>query len=459
MKKNIPKNTDLLRPDFSLLTAKRPSDTSFADSKKLFSVPPAPNLQKIAERECESYQNPPFAAGLIQQVRLYRRKTKSAFHDRFYTDAEKYFMQSAEKCDPVHFYCSLPRYSVMNDEQLRYYFYWRQCIRTQNYPPADPAYIFLLAFEIINLPKKIPPKEGLTLLCNLWLHYRQSYAQLNSYFGEWICDYCLIHKLTPPYEQLHSALPELISHVSFGEFFLPTDQNRKSPFSVFLIDALCPYRYRSSKFYPQNAALYDRHIYPAVAEVLEKMWIDGYDLGLQLQTVVRESFAGALCPPEQKYRMEISYFSIEKSIPLKLLIGDVVKSAENCLRETLQIRRSLQTTVIGEDIKLLMQSYFTRRLESTTPKASNAEAENVFDRFLQALSPKEVSVLQAVIIDDRETLCADKDRIEALCRHINCVAVQTFGAAAVQSDAGQTVPNEQYINEITDAFIRKEEQE
>ena len=157
--------------------------------------------------------------------------------------------------------------------------------------------------------------------------------------------------------------------------------------------------------------------------------------------------------------MEISYFSIEKSIPLKLLIGDVVKSAENCLRETLQIRRSLQTTVIGEDIKLLMQSYFTRRLESTTPKASNAEAENAFDRFLQALSPKEVSVLQAVIIDDRETLCADKDRIEALCRHINCVAVQTFGAAAVQSDAGQTVPNEQYINEITDAFIRKEEQE
>jgi hypothetical protein len=114
----------------------------------------------------------------------------------------------------------MPQYDQMTLSQLSYYLYWRGEIRKGVYIKTDINYLFLYAYEIINLPDRIPPRKGAIELTRLWAAYREDFRYLDKYLGEWLCDYCLIHKVEPDWVTLDVFSGEVASKVSMPEFYL-----------------------------------------------------------------------------------------------------------------------------------------------------------------------------------------------------------------------------------------------
>ena len=85
---------------------------------------------------------------------------------------------------------------------------------------TDYSYIFLYLFEIINLPEKIPAREGALILSRLWKTYRTEFHYLDKYFGEWLCDYCLIHAVSPDWDVLEDFVGDISGKVSLPEFYM-----------------------------------------------------------------------------------------------------------------------------------------------------------------------------------------------------------------------------------------------
>ena len=97
-------------------------------------------------------------------------------------------------------------------------------------------------------------------MCRLWMSYRDSFPRLDRYMGEWICDWCLIHRLPPPLEQIAPALPSLPEKVSLKEFYMRYDDNGQCPLDETLLDMLTSYHWQTSKYVtPQNRALFRTH--------------------------------------------------------------------------------------------------------------------------------------------------------------------------------------------------------
>ena len=111
----------------------------------------------------------PLSNPLIRKVTVRRFKGGYDFYESFRKAALLYYDVATEVAPFVPFYSYMPQYAQMNAEQKSYYFYLRSEIRSGNYSlRADVSYIYLYVYEILNLPEKIPPEEGIVLLCRLW---------------------------------------------------------------------------------------------------------------------------------------------------------------------------------------------------------------------------------------------------------------------------------------------------
>lgn len=402
------------------------------------------------------YTDPPFGGGLIKEVRLYQRQSKSVFEDRFLDDACKNFDKISFASKPVRFFSSAPRYSAMDKNQSEFYFYLRECIRGGKYPAADAAYLFLFAFEVIALtPKKISPDEGVRLLCDVWLAYRTAYPALDTYFGEWVCDYCLIHRVAPPYEKMRPALFSIIGRASFGEFYLPTGSDVNEPFSEFFISALGGYDHRRSKFYAENRESYERYVVPAASGALFEMQNDGYDMGFNLQSAARESFVGAPCPDAAKYRIEISYLCVAASPLMKIFTGDVLKLAENELRRRLGISAMLRTSVAGRDAEQYTKECFEKLY-------GEGDASGDMYRFVCSLSKEEHLALLAALGADAEAFCETERSFGGphgeLLSKINAAAKKMLGDEVLGQSGDTVFVLDEYIDAVTEAVIKKEEE-
>lgn len=111
-----------------------------------------------------------------------------------------------------------PQYDQLSQSQLDFYLYFRQLVRSGEYPTVDSSYIFLLLYEIINLPELIPAEKGAEMIARLWKAYRDTYPYLDKYIGEWLCDYCLIRHTAPP-AFVFDFCGEAIQKLSFPEFY------------------------------------------------------------------------------------------------------------------------------------------------------------------------------------------------------------------------------------------------
>ena len=315
---------------------------------------------------------------LLLSVGVWRWPAKYHFFDRFHADALRYFDRSEPLCDYVPFYAYVPQYHMMNPDQLRYYLFFRSEVRRGRYPRTDYSYLFLYLYEIINLPEKIKPGEGLRAMTALWLAYREAFPRLDRYLGEWVCDYCLCNKLPMPYETLRPVLGELFDKVSLKEFYIRVEKDGGSPFSASLCDALTDYDWRTSKFVtPQTRQAFTEHYYAAILYALNEVWRGESDfaelLGLSEITQTRDAYAGAICTHNVKRRVDIRLLSVSRSYQFRTLLTLLCKFCENAIRAHFGIKARLSCVGLDERLRDAARRYFDTHLP---PLSKLKQAEN-----------------------------------------------------------------------------------
>ena len=303
---------------------------------------------------------------LIESVTVKPWPTRYSFYESFRRNALRYADRAGAPCEAVSFFSYTPQYAQLSAEQLRYYLYWRSEVKAGRYLPADYAYVLLFLYEIINLPDKIPPREGVDLLCRVWQAYRDIYPKLDRNLAEWVCDYCLIHHLPPPAERYAPFFTTLLHTASLKEFYVGYDGSAASPYASALFSYCSSYNWRNGKFItPENRHLFETHIRGAFLHAWGKVEAEHKTVfapvgksAMVHAVTTRDAFGGALCCFDQKRRIEVKYLACSRSIELRYTVTDTVKYAENQVRGLLGIRSRFHTPNLPMPLRQAVDEYF-----------------------------------------------------------------------------------------------------
>ena len=314
---------------------------------------------------------------LLHRVRVYGWQTGYHYFDSFVEDARRYdAMKPPKTAEKAGFFSYFPQYTQLSRRAEAWYLFWREYVRQGQYPDTDYAYILLYLFELINLPVATPA-EGRArrdAMAKVWMAYRKPFPQLDHYMCEWLCDYCLVHRLTAPVDLLAPALDTIISEARLKEFYLSTavrlpegegDAAMETALATanILMRHCCQYDYRKSKFSQgEHKKLFDSTIPAAVAHALPLLLGGGGSTGkpavtMLESTVTRDAFVGALCSYRNKRRIEVAYTSFSRSHELRFLMGDMVKHVENRLRAWIGVRSKLSVMSLPIPLRDALDAY------------------------------------------------------------------------------------------------------
>ena len=307
---------------------------------------------------------------LIHRVKIYRWKNTYQYYEDFVRTAEKLQAVRGVPCQSVKFFSYVPQYSQMTRAQFGWYLWFRECVRRGEYPETDYSYILLYAYEIINLSEQLNPLDGQGLLLGLWLHYREAYRQLDSYFPDWICDYSLIHHLPPP--QLDAkARAVLMERCGLKEFYVGGDS--EEGYLQALMTFCCNYDYKKSKFCTEeHQDLFERSMKEVLRVTVRKLSEDGKLFsasGMEDSRLTRDAYSGALCSYRMKRKLEVSYCSFSRSHELRFLITDILKYTENKIRGYMGVRSRLSIYALPTSVRELIDCC----METLLPKKVSAE--------------------------------------------------------------------------------------
>lgn len=292
---------------------------------------------------------------LITAVTIRPRLSPSRFYADFLNDAKKYLDLHGKECKAVPFPAYIPEYRSMKKAQLDFYLYFRDCARRGEKLDAPISYILLLLFEIINLPDDIPPKEGAELMCRVWLLYRETYARLDSYVADWLCDYCLIHRIEPPKMSLEHA--DILAEASgFPEFYFdPAKTDRYK-----LLCKVARHTPNVDGKYPETEVYLRKHL----VNVIDRLVVERRGAALSLDDVLtlttgaRTAYRSALCAYNNNALISYTYRSFSKFTLSAQKLADCVKYAENRIRAFLSIRSRLKCPLLPDADKVIIDGYF-----------------------------------------------------------------------------------------------------
>lgn len=305
---------------------------------------------------------------LIKEIKVCLWPSRYSFYSQFRNDAIKLYGKEGKPCPHVHFFSYTPQYSQLNRDQTDFYLYFRSMIRQGNAIKADYSYILLLIYEIINIPDILPPEEGIKLLNLIWLSYRKEHPKLDRHLSEWVCDYCLIHRIEAP--GLHPSLCDYGALASaLKEFYVGLnriDDGKASPYASALFAYAPSYNYRTGKFInDENRELFDTHIKNAFIYAFTKaekekltVFVPIGSSSMTDKKAVRDAFGGALCAYSIKRQIYVSYLSCSRSPEVRYTVTDAVKYAENQVRAMLGIRSRFHTPNLAQPLKTAIDEYF-----------------------------------------------------------------------------------------------------
>lgn len=301
------------------------------------------------------------------------------FHDSFRKNALAYFDYEGEKCEFCYFYSFKPQYSQMTAAQRQYYFYWRSELRRGNCIRTDYSYIYLYAYEIINLPDRVDKNEGLALLCRVWREYRKSFPRIDTYLAAWIQDYCLIHELPCPLNELDKFIFDAVSNSSFKEFYL-SDISVNDTATSAMLGILSDYDWRCGKYASgDRAAGYKLHMEAVMRRVLASLLSDNGHIHQEMRHISRRAFDGALCTHKIRCMLEIDYYSLSDADFMRSSVTAAVRYAENKLRAALGVKSRLAVKELQDEHKTVIDAYFAEVVARDSKKASLPEYEKLYD--------------------------------------------------------------------------------
>ena len=393
-----------------LVPKKKPSMTRFSTSEKteeviIYGEDPAKNARAASERKLSfgAYEASrqgtnaklsetsyvPSNSRLIKRVTIKPSIDRFDFYDTFRKAALIYYEYKCGKCDFVPFYSYKPQYSQMNIEQKKYYFYWRDEVRKSRYLKTDYSYIYLYAYEILNLPERIGREEGIRLLIDVWKAYRRELPGIDQNFAAWVQDYCLVYQLPCPFESIKDFLFDVINVSPFKEFYLSASIGVENS-SAAMLAYLSDYDWRKGKYAGGDSAdIYRMHVEGAMQRVFAKILNDDIVKKNHPVKISRTAFPGSLCTHSVKCILELEYYSISDSPELRGLVTASLKHTENKLRACLGVKSRLAVKDLTDDLRGIIDKYFETellRLRKEQERANQPEYERLYDAVRDDIS-------------------------------------------------------------------------
>ena len=341
------------------------------------------------ESEATIRRYAPRGSRLIKSVTVKPSRDRFDFYDTFRKAALIYYDYKCDKAEFTPFYSYKPQYSQMTNEQKHYYFYWRDEVRRGRYIKTDYSYVYLYAYEILNLPEKIGAEEGLSLLINVWRAYRKDLPRIDANFAQWTADYCLIYELPCPSAELKDFLFDVINASTFKEFYL-SDVESDGTGSSAMIAYLSDYDWRQGKYATgEHAEAYRENLHGAMQRVFASILSSDILLKAEAVTVKRTAFPGSLCTHSVKADFEIEYYSVSDSPELRRRVTAAVKYTENKLRACLGVKSRLAIKDLDDDTKRIIDKYFEaefERIRKNKERENAPEYERLYDSAEERLS-------------------------------------------------------------------------
>ena len=330
--------------------------------------------------------------GLIRKVSILKFSDKYDFYGNFRKAALVYYDFKTEKCDFVPFYSYMPQYSQLNPQQKSFYFYWRDCVRRGKYIKTDYSYFYLHIYEIINLPDKISPKDGLRMLLLLWKSYRKDLPNIDHNMSLWVEDYCLVNRLELPVEELSEFIFDVISTTEFKEFYLSDIKTMGVDGVSATLAYLSEYDWRRGKYAGgDNRDAYEKHMLGAMSLLIYKLLESNaiYSAVTPPERFSRTAFRNSLCTHSVKCRLDVDYIPLSKAADLRNYVTAAVRYTENKLRALMGVKSRLAVKDLPDDYKQTVDYYFDGLFEKVNREriqAAKPEYEKLYDAQSESLS-------------------------------------------------------------------------
>ena len=153
-------------------------------ARRLNEIPMRQRARETQARHLEPYLTYSPESRLIRRVAISKWESRYNFYEKFRDDARRYWNRTASECPHTGFFSYIPQYNQLKYAQLKWYLWWRETVRRGSYLRTDFSYILLYIYEILNCPDLVEPKNGVKLLCDIWLAYRSEHRRIDSYLAE-----------------------------------------------------------------------------------------------------------------------------------------------------------------------------------------------------------------------------------------------------------------------------------
>lgn len=313
--------------------------------------------QNICENKDNTLSNP--------KVEISFNFENSYHRNDFIEDMKRYENKKGKECAFVPFMQYYPSYDSMDKHQKDYYFYWRNEIRGGVYPKTDLSYIFLYVYELLSGVGYKNSSDGYNMLLNVWENYRTEFPKLDRCLFSWSIDYTWLHNLgfaMPNWENISLPYDDAIKNIIIEKYAekLPL----KLPF--VLIDSLCDYSLVRSKFYNDGHQLLLNEAIPRVVALADAFLYKKTGKGIfttygsvKSKKQVHYIYQGANCKNANQ-RTEISVKDYINSPKLRNYINELVRLAENTLRELYSYRGKLRGVELDNETARLIQSFLKK---------------------------------------------------------------------------------------------------
>ena len=374
---------------------------------------------------------------LIKRVDVIDCTFSGAASERFLSDGYALIDKECAFEGNVPYLTAFPQYATATEEQRRCYIGFRTEVRNGRYPTVDKAYLYLYAYELINLTSYLSAKKRAELLANALYGCDWADDKTFSDLCTWLADMCLVHQIDVPkimYEDsVHTRAMKL---ARVREIFVKHNSAPISEQAYRFALSACRYDYRTSRFYKDYKQYYDKYIDDAVCFAMQKIAETSFDLKLRDETctLTRESYFGAYRTAGVRYKIVMECACITHTDAEKSLVTDLVKYAENCLRAALCIKQRLTVEHLSLQRRDMIKRYF---------------AENVVNKVAPAVKPSlektavipEVPEYERMYEPKREVLSFENAaRIEELSWNVTDKLVTAFDGMEIE-DVQEEIPN------------------
>lgn len=350
-------------------------------------------IEKKESAQCVCLSYAPNDNKFIRKIVIFEEKEGYNFYGSFKKDAEKYYTSTGEKSEFVPYFSNVPQYSQLTDEQKNYYFFWRERVREGEYIKCDYSYFWLYVYEVVNLSSQITPADGIKLLCSVWRAYRKQLPNIDKNMTAWVCDYCLIHALPCPTEEISSFICEIIEFMPLKEFYLASTSSFDEIDVDYIMGVASDYNFHMSKILNsgKNSEFFLSHMNASLKEPFKLLFKNG-EVSLstdEIRSMRYSAFNRSLCGYFTRKSIYVEYYSLSHSEKIRNTVTQTVKYAENRLRGLLSVKSRLSVPTLQEEYRAAIDAYYdalTRKRDREKEISSRPSYERLYDAQENSLS-------------------------------------------------------------------------